>query len=183
MPLPLTVSYFSKIQIGFTFLVRAHLGSPGQRAVKRVCVCVCVCKCCNGIACWLSFFAFTVLLLKEWHGSLYASKEFIINFQILWTLTILCGRGFLKLLTYAEVFCVSGSISQWIFISIPVVMIPYAARLLYLCVYLCVGVCMCIYQCVGVCVSVYTSVCQCLSVCISMFWCLCVCRQVRGRRW
>ena len=40
MPLPLTVSCFSKIQIGFTFLVPAHLGSPRQRAVKRVCVCV-----------------------------------------------------------------------------------------------------------------------------------------------
>ena len=38
MPLPLTVSCFSKIQIGFTFLVSAHMGSPGQRAVKRVCV-------------------------------------------------------------------------------------------------------------------------------------------------
>jgi len=38
MPLPLTVSCFSKIQIGFTFLVPAHPGSPGQRAVKRVCV-------------------------------------------------------------------------------------------------------------------------------------------------
>jgi len=38
MPLPLTVSCFSKIQIGFTFLILAHLGSPGQRAVKRVCV-------------------------------------------------------------------------------------------------------------------------------------------------
>jgi len=45
MPLPLTVSCFSKIQIGFAFLVPAHLGSPGQRAVKRVCVCVCVCVC------------------------------------------------------------------------------------------------------------------------------------------
>ena len=41
MPLPLTVSCSSKIQIGFTFLVPAHLGSPGKRAVKRVCVCVC----------------------------------------------------------------------------------------------------------------------------------------------
>jgi len=40
MPLPLTVSCFSKIQIGFTFLVPAHLGSPEQRAVKWVCVCV-----------------------------------------------------------------------------------------------------------------------------------------------
>jgi len=46
MPLPLTVSCFSKIQIGFTFLVPADLGSPGKRAVKRVCVCVCVCVCC-----------------------------------------------------------------------------------------------------------------------------------------
>jgi len=51
MPLPLTVSCFSKIQIGFTFLVPAHPGSPGQRAVKHVCVCVrvrvrvCVCVC------------------------------------------------------------------------------------------------------------------------------------------
>jgi len=40
MPLPLTLSCFSKIQIGFTILVPAHLGSPGQRAVKRVCVCM-----------------------------------------------------------------------------------------------------------------------------------------------
>ena len=40
MRLPLTVSCFSKIQIGFTFLVPAHPGSPGKRAVKRVCVCV-----------------------------------------------------------------------------------------------------------------------------------------------
>jgi len=40
MLLPLTVSCFSKIQIGFTFLVPAHPDSPGQRAVKRVCVCV-----------------------------------------------------------------------------------------------------------------------------------------------
>ena len=38
MPLPLTISCFSEIQIGFTFLVPAHLGSPGKRAVKRVCV-------------------------------------------------------------------------------------------------------------------------------------------------
>jgi len=38
MSLPLTVSCFSNIQIGFTFLVLAHLGSPGQRAIKRICV-------------------------------------------------------------------------------------------------------------------------------------------------
>jgi len=45
MPLPLTVSFFSKIHIGFTFLVPAHPGSPGQRAIKRVCVCACVRVC------------------------------------------------------------------------------------------------------------------------------------------
>jgi len=39
MPLPLTVSCFSEIQIGFTFLVPAHPDSPGERAVKQVCVC------------------------------------------------------------------------------------------------------------------------------------------------
>ena len=44
IPLSLTVSCFSKIQTGFTFLVPAHPGSLGKRAVKRVCVCVCVHK-------------------------------------------------------------------------------------------------------------------------------------------
>jgi len=45
MPLPVTVSCFSKIQIGFTFLVLAHLGSPRKRAVKCVCVYVIVVAC------------------------------------------------------------------------------------------------------------------------------------------
>ena len=36
MPPPLIVSCFSNIQIGFTFLVLAEPGSPGQRAVKWV---------------------------------------------------------------------------------------------------------------------------------------------------
>ena len=55
MPLPPTFSCFSKIEIRFTFLVPIHSGSPGQKAVKRVCVCVracmracvrvCVCVC------------------------------------------------------------------------------------------------------------------------------------------
>jgi len=39
MPLPLTVSCFSKIQIGFTFLASAQPGSLRKRAVKRVCAC------------------------------------------------------------------------------------------------------------------------------------------------
>jgi len=41
MPLPLTVSCFNKIQIGFTFLVPAHLGSPGKGPLGlNGCVCV-----------------------------------------------------------------------------------------------------------------------------------------------
>ena len=40
MPLPFTVSCFSKIQIGSTFLVPAHTGIRGKRAVKWMCVCV-----------------------------------------------------------------------------------------------------------------------------------------------
>ena len=50
MPLPLTVCCFSKIQIGFTFLVPAHPGSPGKRAVKQVCVSAVIniaCLCCT----------------------------------------------------------------------------------------------------------------------------------------
>ena len=41
MPLPLAVSCFSKIQIGFTFLVPAHPGIP-EKGPLNVCVCVCV---------------------------------------------------------------------------------------------------------------------------------------------
>ena len=50
MPLPLTVSCFSEIQIGFTFLVPAHLGSPGKGPLNvlltyllYLLTCVCVC--------------------------------------------------------------------------------------------------------------------------------------------
>jgi len=39
MPLPLTVSCFSKIQIGFAFLVPPHPGSPGKRPLNG-CVCL-----------------------------------------------------------------------------------------------------------------------------------------------
>ena len=57
MLLPITVSCFSKIQIGFTFLVPAHPGSPGKRAVKCVClyacmhVCMCVCISLGSLSC------------------------------------------------------------------------------------------------------------------------------------
>jgi len=60
MPLPLTGSCFSKIQIGFTFLVPAHLGSPGKRAVKRACACMCEPTDVRG------FLLFLVLRAKYW---------------------------------------------------------------------------------------------------------------------
>jgi len=40
MPLPLTVSCLSKIQIGFNFLVPAYPGSPGNKGPLNRCVCV-----------------------------------------------------------------------------------------------------------------------------------------------
>ena len=44
MPLPLTVSCFSKIEIGFTFLVPAHPGSL-DKGLLNGCVCACACVC------------------------------------------------------------------------------------------------------------------------------------------
>jgi len=42
MPPPLTVSCFSKIQIGFTFLVPAYPGSIPEKGPLNGCVCVCI---------------------------------------------------------------------------------------------------------------------------------------------
>jgi len=39
MPLPLTVSCSSKIQIGFTFLIPANPGCPGKEAVRAIGLC------------------------------------------------------------------------------------------------------------------------------------------------
>jgi len=75
IPLPLTVSCYSKIQIGFTFLVPAHLGSPGKRAVKRVCVCV------------IGTIAVKLNLLKTVHHFLFLTVKavsFLPNARILW---------------------------------------------------------------------------------------------------
>jgi len=56
----------AKIQIGFTFLILAHLGSPGKRAIKR---CVCVRACVR--ACVCSLFMLVFLLMQEISGNLY----------------------------------------------------------------------------------------------------------------
>jgi len=83
MPLPLTVSCFSKIQIGFTFLVPAHPGRPGQRAVKRVCVCVCVRPSVRPIMlyCWICrcYFYHSYLVLQV-----------VIELMYVWVFNIFC---------------------------------------------------------------------------------------------
>jgi len=72
MPLPLTVSCFSKIQIGFTFLVPAHPGSPGKRAVKRVCVCVYIVQ---QVTLCMSFAFSALTLLVGWQEGHPACKK------------------------------------------------------------------------------------------------------------
>ena len=62
MPLPLTVSCSGKIQIGFTFLMPADLGSPGERAVKRVSVCVYVCVYCCSYCSFCALFGQQIIL-------------------------------------------------------------------------------------------------------------------------
>jgi len=70
MPLPLTVSCFSKIQIGFTFLVLAYLGSPRQRVVtKGVCVGERIFKICERLA----------KLQAKWLSVTYAPFAFVLK--------------------------------------------------------------------------------------------------------
>ena len=65
MPLLLTISCFSKIQIAFNFLVLADPGSPGQRPLTGVTVCVCVISCGlrNSITADISLVCLLLLLL------------------------------------------------------------------------------------------------------------------------
>jgi len=76
MPLPLTVCCSSRIQMGFTFLVAAHPGNPGQSAAKRVCVFV-VWYYMTVLLCWLSAshasFAPRSALASRWASPAYHS--------------------------------------------------------------------------------------------------------------
>ena len=73
MPLPLTISCFSKIQIGFTFLVPAHLGNPGKRAVKWVCKRVCVCH-----------HALSVYSLSYWFVTNLSEHASVMEHDVMW---------------------------------------------------------------------------------------------------
>jgi len=53
MPLPLTVSCFSKIQIGFTFLVPPHPGSHGKGPL-------------NGCVLWVEIYCHLCMCMEVW---------------------------------------------------------------------------------------------------------------------
>ena len=74
MPLPLTVSCFSKIQIGFTFLVPAHPGSPGKGPL-------------NGCVCIYTFFSGTRLQVRPVDGFS------LLMAQMMQTRTVVCHLG------------------------------------------------------------------------------------------
>ena len=82
--LPLTVSCFSKIQIGFTFLVPAHLGSPGKGPLNGcVCVCVCVRACARA--------SFCVGVVYDSCAQRHAREyEQILNLCLVWVRSVLC---------------------------------------------------------------------------------------------
>ena len=96
MPLPLTVSSFSKVQIGLTYLVPAYLGSPGQRAVKCVCVCVC--------ALHLVMFILVLLLTEEISGNFPPEISKLTTLTVIVVLGPLCWH----------VFCVCGVVTHCI---------------------------------------------------------------------
>jgi len=69
MPLPLTVSCSSKIQIGFTFLVSAYPGCPGKEAVKWLLLLLL-------LLCCIIICAFSALtLFFGWHEGHPVSKK------------------------------------------------------------------------------------------------------------
>jgi len=77
-PMPLAVSCFSKIRIGFIFLVVPHLVSPTLRVVERVSLLFCVFTLSLGVHCCISAARFEsvcrgirlvlVNLFDWWHG-------------------------------------------------------------------------------------------------------------------
>ena len=96
MPLPLTVSCFSKIQIGFTFLVPAHLGSPVQRAIKRVCVCVCLYM-------HVDILRVVIQVSLHWPGPVVKSWRILLKQSFTVYLLLLMAASGKKMVTFAVV--------------------------------------------------------------------------------
>jgi len=74
---------FSKIQIGSTFLVPAHPGSPGKRAVKCVCVCVLLPAAC---VCWVDIKHCWLTVTSQLRGVLGSAAQHMRVFQ-----RLVCG--------------------------------------------------------------------------------------------
>jgi len=92
MPLPLTDSRFSKIQIGFTFLIPAYVGSPGKRAIKLVCVCCLSCLHLSSfqslVALWTAILLYCLLVGNKGHkvSVLYAGICFEFVYGIIYVI-------------------------------------------------------------------------------------------------
>ena len=89
MPLPLTVFCFNKIQIGFTILVLAHLGSPGQWAVKQVCKCVVLLS----QSIWSKHWRNTCTCTAKWPSVKYLARRDTIGFYSMQTVTAVTLRS------------------------------------------------------------------------------------------
>ena len=115
IPLPLTISCFSKIQIGFTFLVPADPGIPGERAVKRV-VCVCVFMFLNfttNLLCCLSVNLANVMVRTRY--SILHLRAIVFNKYLCIAFSILKFVNCHSLLSdYCHHWCLKLSTSIWI---------------------------------------------------------------------
>ena len=89
MPLPLTVSCFSKIQIGFTFLVPAHRGSSGKRPLNG---CVCVNWFCEHNYCLSMMTTLSTMLWYLMAQDILAlqQREMLLFFLTLWLHSLWC---------------------------------------------------------------------------------------------
>jgi len=109
MPLPLTVSCFSKIQIGFTLLVPARPGSPGKGPLN-VCVCACVCVWHTLLLHYLAKYD-SIVMTNNRHG-LYKGVSEKWNTRESIVLSIRLWLVVLKSADAASTYCVITSLSR-----------------------------------------------------------------------
>ena len=123
MPLPLTVSCFNKIQIGITFLVPAHPGSPGKRAVKWVCVSVCISDTIGWAIRRASYlwklFYFHRPVITDWGEVLHPCQHQIGHFG---DVLLSQSLGLVPIFTYPTcIWCPDWGSPQWNFVKIFVI--------------------------------------------------------------
>ena len=95
MPLPLTVSCFSKIQTGFTFLVPAHPGSP-DRGPLNGSMCVTWYQICTRVQRWICDSELCVCMCQYdsrfadafWNSSRQSLLRHLLNIMTSWALVV-----------------------------------------------------------------------------------------------